>query len=163
MSIYGKTVTLRLREVVAWWPAVDGPVLVVIARDPQRKHRVAYLLSTDLTMTARAVVEAFARRWTIEQLFSVAKNQMGFDSAEVRTERSVLRHAALAMAMVTWVEVWARRRGGKLSAGSFSTKLSAVRRETLTQTIFASGPRGQGSGRIAAAMAELFTIATRAA
>ena len=163
VSIYGKTVTLRLREVVAWWPALECVVKVVITRDPERKERVAYLVSTDLTMTAQEVVEAFARRWTIEQLFSVAKNQMGFDSAEVRTERSVVRHAALAMAMVTWVEVWASRGGTKLPARSFSTKLMAARRATVMKTIFASGLRRKGSRRIAWTMAELFTTATRAA
>ena len=163
VSIYGKTVTLRLREVVAWWPALECVVKVVITRDPERKERVAYLVSTDLTMTAQEVVEAFARRWTIEQLFSVAKNQMGLDSAEVRTERSVVRHAALTMAMVTWVEVWASRCGGKVAGRSFSAKLTAARRETLTQTIFASGPRRKGSRRIACTLAELFITATRAA
>jgi hypothetical protein len=163
VSIYGKTVTLGLREMVVWWPALECRVLVVITRDPQRKERVAYLVTTDLTMTAKEVVEMFARRWTIEQLFSVAKNQMGFDSAEVRTERSVMRHAALTMAMVTWVEVWASHRGGKVAGRSFSAKLSAARRETLTQTIFASGLRRKGSRRIAWTMAELFTTATRAA
>ena len=163
VSIYGKTVTLRLREVVAWWPALECVVKVVIARDPQRKERVAYLVSTDLTMTAQEVAEAFARRWTIEQLFSVAKNQMGFDSAEVRKERSVMRHAALTMAMVTWLEVWARRCGPNLSAKPFSAKLSAVRQETVMKTIFASGLRSKGSRRIACTLAELFTTATRAA
>ena len=93
----------------------------------------------------------------------MAKNQMGFDSAEVRTERSVVRHAALAMAMVTWVEVWASRGGRKLPARSFSAKLTAARRETLMQTIFASGLRRKGSRRIACTLAELFTTATRAA
>jgi hypothetical protein len=163
VSIYGKTVTLRLRVLEAWWPALECAVKVVIARDPRRKERVAYLVTTDLTMTAREVVEAFARRWTIEQLFSVAKNQMGLDSAEVRTERSVVRHAALTMAMVTWVEVWAQRSGGNLSARPFSAKLAAVRQETVMSTIFASGPRRKGSRRIACTLAELFTTATRAA
>jgi len=163
LSIYGQTVTLELREVTAWWPAVEGVVKVVITRDPRRPKRVAYLVTTDVTMTATAVVEAFAKRWTIEQMFSVAKNQMGFDSAEVRQERSVLRHAALTMAMVTWVEVWARRSGRKISPRSFSAKLEAVRRETVTSAIFASGPRRKGSREMASAFADLFTTATRAA
>ena len=75
----------------------------------------------------------------------------------------MLRHAALAMAMVTWVEVWARRFGGKVCTRPFSAKLEAVRRETLMSTIFASGPRRKGSRRIACAFAELFTTATRVA
>jgi len=161
--IYGKTVTLRLREVVAYWPAVGRVVKVVITRDPKRPRRIAYLMTTDLAMTAVGVVETFARRWTIEQLFSVAKNQMGFDSAEVRKERSVLRHAALSMAMVTFVEVWAHRFRSRLRPKSFSAKLAAAREEAIKQTIFASGPRRKGSGRITARLAELFSTATRAA
>jgi hypothetical protein len=135
------------------------------------------LLQEDLAMTAVGVVEMFARRWTIEQLFSVAKNQMGFDSAEVRKERSVLRHAALSMAMVTFpgasapdfgparcagVEVWGSR-FRHLASKTFSAKLTAAREEAVKQTIFASGPRRRGSGRIAGVVAELFSTATRAA
>jgi len=163
LSIHGKTVTLRLREVVAYWPAVGRVVKVVITRDPKRRKRTAYLMTTDLAMSAAQVVETFARRWTIEQLFSVAKNQMGFDSAEVRTERSVRRHAALSMAMVTFVDVWARVSGGHLGPKPFSAKLAAAREETVKETLFASGPRRKGSGRIAGAVAELFSTATRAA
>ena len=163
VAIYGKTVTLRLREVVAWWPPLGCEVKVVIAGDPKRPKRVAYLVTTDLAMTAVEVVEAFSRRWTIEQMFSVAKNQVGFDSAEVRKERSVVRHAALALAMITWVEVWTRRFRRHLSARPFAAKLSAVREEAVMQTIFASGPRRKGSREIAAALAGLFSTATRAA
>ncbi len=163
VSIYGRTVTLRVREVVAYWPAVGRVVKVVITRDPKRPKRRAYLMTTDLAMTAVGVVEMFARRWTIEQLFSVAKNQMGFDSAEVRKERSVRRHAALSMAMVTFVEVWAHVSGGHLDAKPFSAKLAAVREEAVKETLFASGPRRKGSGRIAGVVAELFSTVTRAA
>lgn len=163
VAIYRKTVTLRLREVVAWWPPLACEVKVVITRDPKRPKRVAYLVTTDLALGAVEVVEAFAHRWTIEQMFSVAKNQLGFDSAEVRKERSVLRHAALALAMITWVEVWARRFRRPLSARPFAAKLAAVREEAVMQTIFASGPRRQGSREIAGALATLFSAATRAA
>jgi hypothetical protein len=149
--------------VVAWWPPLGCEVKVVITRDPNRPKRVAYLVTTDLALGAVEVVEAFAHRWTIEQMFSVAKNQLGFDSAEVRKERSVLRHAALALAMITWVEVWARRFRRPLSARPFAAKLAAVREEAVMQTIFASGPRRQGSREIAGTLATLFSPATRAA
>jgi SRSO17 transposase len=163
VAIYGKTVTLRLREVVAYWPPLGCAVKVVITRGPKRRKRIAYLMTTDLALSAVAVVEQFARRWTIEQLFSVAKNQMGFESAEVRKERSVLRHAALTMALVTFVEVWARRFGDRLGSKPFSAKLAAVREEAVTQTIFASGPRRTGSRRISSLLGQLFTVATKAA
>lgn len=163
VAIYGKTVTLRLREVVAWWPALSCAVKVVITRDPKRPKRVAYLMTTDLSLTAVEVVEAFAHRWTIEQMFSVAKHQVGFDSAEVRKERSVRRHAALALAMITWVEVWTRLFRRSLSARPFAAKLAALREEAVKQTVFASGPRRKGSREIAGTLATLFSAATRAA
>ena len=163
VAIYGKTVTLRLRELVAWWPPLACAVKVVIARDPKRPKRVAYLVTTDLSLTAVEVVEAFSRRWTIEQMFSVAKNQLGFDSAEVRKERSVMRHAALALAMITWVEVWTRTYRRPLSARPFAAKLAAVREEAVMQTIFASGPRRKGLREMAGTLAALFSAATRAA
>jgi len=163
VAIYGKTVTLALREVVAWWPPLQCEVKVVITRDPKRPKRVAYLMTTDLSLAGVAVVEAFARRWTIEQMFSVAKNQVGFDSAEVRKERSVRRHAALALALITWVEVWTRKFRPSLSARPFAAKLAAAREDAVMQAVFASGPRRKGSREIAAALAGLFSAATRAA
>ena len=74
-----------------------------------------------------------------------------------------MRHAALSMAMVTFVEVWAHLFRRHLGSKPFSAKLAAAREEVVTQTIFASGPRRKGSGRIAGVVAELFSTATRAA
>jgi hypothetical protein len=163
VAIYGRTVTLLLREFVAAWPALGGVVKVVITRDPRRAGRVAYLMTTDLGLSAVEVVERFARRWTIETLFAAAKNQLGLDSAEVRLERSVKRHAALCLALATWTEVWAHRERPRLRARSFATKLAALREDTVKQTIFASGPRTQDSRRIAAGLATLYATATSAA
>jgi len=163
VRIYRKTVTLRLRQVVAWWPPLECEVKVVITRDPRRPKRVAYLVTTDLGMSAVEVVEAFARRWTIEQMFSVAKNQLGFDSAEVRKERSVRRHAALCLALVTFVEVWAYGVKARFRARPFSAKLTALREETVEETIFAYAPRRRGLREMAGTLAQLFSTATRAA
>lgn len=162
VNIYGKTVRLDLREVVAYWPATGTVVKVVIVRDPQRRRRVTYLTTTDLTMSPRDVVEFFARRWSIEQLFSVAKNQMGLDSAEVRKERAVIRHAAICMAIITWVEVWAHRFCRPKRVATFAQKLAALRTDTITETIFASGPRTKGTREMANGIGKLFTIATQA-
>lgn len=163
VTIYGKSVSLLVRELVAYWPAVDRVVKVVITRDPRRSKRLAYLLTTDLQLTAIGVIEAFAQRWTIEQLFSVAKLQMGLDTAEVRKPRAVVRHAALCMALITWTEVWTRKAKPKLWPRTFAAKLSALRAETISKTVFSSGPRDRGSRRIARGIASIFTNATSAA
>lgn len=161
--VYGQRVTFRVREVRAYWPALLLPVQIVIARDPRHPRRYAYLVTTDLSLSAKQVVEAFARRWTIEQLFSVAKEQMGLDSAEVRSPRSVVRHAALAMAMITWVEVWFRRSHADAGARSFSYKLAALRAQSVKETIFASVCPSRQTRAIVARVAQLLATATRAA
>ena len=163
VSIYGKEVDLLVREFEAYWPALQRVIKVVITRDPRRPKRRAYLFSTDIRMLASEIVESFAQRWSIEQLFSVAKTQMGLDSAEVRKERAVVRHATLCMALITWTEVWAYRRHPASWARSFTQKLAWLRAETITSTVFASGPRTRGSRRIAQGLGELFTRATSAA
>jgi hypothetical protein len=41
VAIYGKTVTLRLREVVAWWPPLACEVKVVITREIRGRFLMA--------------------------------------------------------------------------------------------------------------------------
>lgn len=163
VAIYGTMVTLLVREVVAYWKPVGAAVKIVITRDPKHPGRFAYLMTTNLSLSAPEVIELFARRWTVEQLFSTMKTQLGLDSAEVRTEKSVRRHAALTVAMATWVEVWAWRRGALLRARSFSTKIGALRQAIVTNVIFDSSPRGMRSRRVSRGVASLFAAATSAA
>jgi len=163
VAMYGTEVQLHVCEILAWWPPLRRSIKVVISRDPRNARRVAYLWTTDLTLSAHEVVELFARRWSIEQLFSVAKLQLGLDSAEVRKERSVLRHAALCMALATWVEVWMHRFRPRAHVASFSTKLALLREDTIKQTIFASGPRSERSRRNAQDLARMVSVVTMAA
>ena len=163
VTIYGKSVELLLREFEAYWPALKCVIKVVITRDPRRPVRRAYLVSTDRRLSALEIVESFAQRLTIEQLFAVAKNQMGLDTAEVRKERAVLRHATPCMALITWTEIWAYRINPLTWTRSFAQKLASLRAETVTSTVFASGPRGRGSRRIARGLGDLFTSATSVA
>jgi hypothetical protein len=162
VAIYGKTVTLLVREIEAYWMPVRAVVKVVITRDPKNPRRVAFLMTTDLARTAQAVVEEFGHRWTVEQLLSVLKVQLGLDSAEVRQEKSVRRHAALTLALATWLEIWAWQKSTLLRARSFATKLAALRQEVVTRALFESTPRTTRSRRIAKGVASLFATATGA-
>lgn len=162
-AIYGKTVTLLVREIEAYWAPLDAVVKIVITKDPRNSKRVAYLMTTNLALTAVAVIEAFGKRWSIEQLFSTMKANLGLGSAEVRTQRSVRRHAALTVAMTTWIEVWAWGKSTLLHARSFSTKIAALRQDIVTRIVFESTPRTTRSRRIARGVASLFSAATSVA
>lgn len=138
--IYGKCVTLEVKSFEAWWPKADAKLRVVIVHDPAGKRKPCYLSSTDLSLTPLAIIERFALRWTIEQMFSDAKLLMGLDSAEVRAANSVVRHASITFALVAWVRVWAAQRLATLKnpPTSFATQLTELRGTLMAHTIFMS-------------------------
>jgi len=142
VQIYGKRVRLKIKSFVAWWPKAGVQIRVVIARDLAGKRKPCFLSSTDLDLTPVQIIERFALRWSIEQLFADAKLTMGLDSAEVRSPNSVLRHAIFTFALVTWARVWAKKCLARLARPptSFAGQLSELRGDLLGQTIFASIP-----------------------
>jgi hypothetical protein len=163
VAAYGKQVTFLVRELLAHWVTASCVIKVVITQDPRNPGRFAYLSSTDTNLSATQILELFARRWSIEQLFSVCKNQLGFDSAEVRHERSVTRHAALTMALATWVEVATFRASPRRAQASFSHKLGWLREQAVASMILGTSPRTSRNRRVSRGLAALFSTATRVA
>lgn len=157
VQIYGKRVRLKIKSFDAWWPKAAVKIRVVIARDPAGKRKPCFLSSTDLELTPIQIIERFALRWPIEQLFADAKLLMGLDSAEVRTANSVLRHAILTFALVTWVRLWAKKCLSRLThrPTSFAGQLCELRGDLLGQTIFTAFPGGKLSKRISEDLARL--------
>ena len=157
VHIYGKDVNLMIKSFDAWWPKAGVKLRVVITKDPRGRRKPCYLSSTDLSMSPSTIIERFALRWSIEQLFSDAKLLMGLDSAEVRKENSVLRHAIFTFALMTWVRVWAQQALAKEHnpPTSFSGQLGLLRGALMTSTISHSIPGGQLSKRNSEALAQL--------
>lgn len=147
VHIYGKCVDLAIKSFDAWWPKAGVKLRVVIVRDQEGKRKPCYLSSTDLSFTPTEIIETFALRWPIEQLFSDAKSLLGLDSAEVRTRNSVTRHAIFTFALATWVRIWASISLSKLPSPptSFAGQLAELRRDILRQTIIAAIPDGKVS------------------
>lgn len=157
VPMYRKRVTLKIKSFDVWWPKAGMKIRVVITRDPEGKRKPCFLSSTDLTLTPEAIIERFARRWPIEQLFADAKVLMGLDSAEVRARNSVQRHALFTFALVTWVRVWAKKHMAAWANPpvSFAGQLSELRGGLMKQTIFASIPGRKLSARNSAELAWL--------
>lgn len=157
VHIYGKDVTVKVKTFDAWWPKAGVKLRVVIVRDPDFKRKPCFLSSTDLTTIPKDIIETFSLRWSIEQLFSDAKNIVGFDSTEVRSPKSVVRHGVFSFAVVAMVRLWALKRLSreKKQPTSFAGQLSFLRRELIVETIFSSQAPKPGSRRNAEALAQL--------
>lgn len=169
VQIYRSHVRLLVQVFDAWWPTCGQKLRVVVVRDPRGKHRTSFLSSTDRTLSAEQIIERFARRWPIEQLFADVKLHLGLDTAELRHPRSVVRHAALTFALATWVHVAhyivAIRRQAKAEEKlasapvSFRHKLQQLRSELAKKLIFPGCLRATRSLRNSTAVADLFATA----
>ena len=101
-------VPLRPAEQEGW---VHG---LLLRRHPERTDEVAYYLThapTDTPLAER--VRAAGARWSIDDLFKLAKGQVGLDHYEVRSWHGWYRHITLALLALTVLTVGARKKGGR--------------------------------------------------
>jgi DDE superfamily endonuclease len=108
VTVYGRSVTTQVRPVRAlWYTALrDHPVQIVLVRDPTGKRRDEAFFCTDPTATARFILEAYARRWTLEVTFHDAKQFLGFAAPQCQTPRAVQRTAPFALLVYDLVLLW---------------------------------------------------------
>jgi SRSO17 transposase len=89
---------------------------VLARRHPERPEEVAHYLTYGPTDTPLAELARVAgARWSIDDLFKLAKGQVGLDQYEVRSLRGWYRHVTLAMLALAALTVGARKKGGRLA------------------------------------------------
>jgi hypothetical protein len=133
-----------------WFKSGQGLVAVlwVWVRDCTGTHRDEYFFTTDVTMTAAAVLETYTGRWNIETTFQEMRAYLGLETTRGRGEKTVLRVAPCLFGLYTVVALLygelpaSYRRLRVLSwAGkqdvSFSEAITAVRRWLWVQWVFA--------------------------
>lgn len=91
----------------------DGWVhTALIRRHPVRTEEVAYYLVYAPVDTAlMEIVRAAGTRWTIEEVFKLAKGQVGLDHYEVRSWHGWHRHITLALVALAALAVGVAKRG----------------------------------------------------
>jgi SRSO17 transposase len=72
------------------------------------------------------VVRAVGARWTIEEVFELAKGRVGLDQYEVRSWRGWHRHATLALLALAALAVGAAKKGLPPPASCRSASLSCT-------------------------------------
>lgn len=90
-----------------WWKVAKGRLLqVVIVRDPAGKEKDDFFFTTDLSMKPGRVVELYAARWAIEEVFREGKQLAGFADVQGWSPRSVERQAPFALLTLSLVKAW---------------------------------------------------------
>lgn len=143
----------RRVEVVAgrgWWYKGGRPLVPVrwaFVHDRDGTHRDEYFFTTDVTMGARAVIEAYTGRWNIETTFQEARSYLGLETTRGRARNTVLRAEPGLLALYTlavwlYVELPPRYRRARAVAWlgksdvTFSDAITAVRRYLWVEGVF---------------------------
>jgi hypothetical protein len=133
-----------------WYQSGQGLVLLrwVFVHDLTGTHRDEYFMTTDVTMTAREVIETYVGRWNEETTFEEMRSYLGLETTRGWKERTVLRAAPCLFGLYSVVAClysqlprrYARERAveydGKTDV-TFSDAITAVRRWLWLQWVFA--------------------------
>jgi hypothetical protein len=130
-----------------WYKGGQGlvPIRWVFVRDLEGTHRDEYFFTTDLGLTAEAVIGHYAGRWNLETTFQESRAHLGLGTTRGRCRPTVLRAAPCLLGLYAVVAVLYHalpdgQRGRQVSwpgkAGvTFSDALCAVRRWLWAQAV----------------------------
>jgi hypothetical protein len=115
---------------------------VCVLGDPKRDREDAFFFSSDPTMSAVRIIQAYARRWNIEVLFEESRALLGLETTRHWCRQSVLRVMPILLGLFTavvllWRELPETRRKVIATATpcyikrsiTFADVLAALRRE----------------------------------
>lgn len=109
-SVYGSHVVKRVKTFLATHRTFGGAIRVVIVKE---KTGPQFFYCTDTTASVRAIIEAFADRAAIEQVFHDVKEVWGSGQQQVRNVWTNIAVWHLNLWMHTLSELWAWRRSAK--------------------------------------------------
>ena len=149
--LYGRRVRVWCKSCTALWcNSAGGRLLrVVVVRDPSGRRKDDCFFSTDLSLSAKAILELFAMRWPLEVAFYNAKQFLGLEDSQNRTPQAVRRTAPMALYLHTLVILWFAEQGHfdaaayrrahpwcpKKRTPSFADMLSCLRKASLKESI----------------------------
>jgi hypothetical protein len=108
VTIYGRAVTTHVFTCRALWYAAlrDHPIRIVVVRDPSGHRTDEAFFCTDATVPPTFVLEAYARRWTLEVTFHDAKQFLGLEDPQGQTPLAARRTAPMALIVYALVVLW---------------------------------------------------------
>ena len=113
VTLYERRVRVWYKTCTALWYNSAGTRLlrIVVVHDPSGRRKDDCFFSTDLSLSARAILELFAMRWPLEVAFYNAKQFLGLQDPQNRTPLAVQRTAPLALYLHTLVILWFAEHG----------------------------------------------------
>ncbi|MBI3967157.1 MAG: hypothetical protein HY329_16105 [Chloroflexi bacterium] len=90
-----------------WYGALrDQPIRIALVRDPSGHRGTEAFFCTDLSTDAGFVLEAYARRWSLEVTFHDTKQALGLADPQCQAPQAVQRTAPFAFLVYDLVLLW---------------------------------------------------------
>ncbi len=105
---YGRRIKLQVHQFTALWYHSAGPepLTVVLCRDPAGKYSDTVFFDTDLTASAKEIIERYAARFSIEITNRETKQILGSQDPQCRKHNSVIRAPMFAYWAYSFVVLW---------------------------------------------------------
>ena len=120
LNVYGQEHEIQYREKVVLARFLSGnKVLAIWTQFPDPKggwRKPCVLVSTDATMTAEQVIQAYALRWPIEPMFNDLKNSWGLSEAWQQTRQVLHRWVHLTQIGFGLLQLASLRSGKQLGS-----------------------------------------------
>lgn len=105
-------VTVKGKEYRAY--TYEGPIakienaLVVISYevDGNSFKKPIFLISTDIELDVRTIIEYYSKRWTVETNYKYLKVNLGFDKYKVRSLLSIERYFLIVFLAINFLEIF---------------------------------------------------------
>jgi len=152
VTVYGKTVTVRVLVMDALWYFVGKSEMMrlVLVRGFPGHARDDVFVCTEETTSPAHIIETFALRWSLEVTFHDAKGKFGFEEPQNRNDRAVERTAPMALWCYSLTVLWYLTTGQNLSASrtasvlpwytkaapTFADMLATLRRASWAERLF---------------------------
>jgi hypothetical protein len=139
-----------------WYQSGKGAIKIKwgFVRDLTGTHRDEYFYTTDLSMSAKQVVEIYGGRWNIETTFQEMREHLGLETTRGWSRQTVLRMAPCLFCLYTVVVIffdtmpWSNEHirlkqwiGKKQT--TFADMIASVRRYLWMEWVFAWVPGGE--------------------
>jgi hypothetical protein len=151
----GKTKVEVTTGTTVWYHSGKAPVPLrwVLVRDPLGRFQTRALLSTDVSQSAREIVQLFTRRWQVEVTFEETRAPLGVETQRQWNSKAIQRTTPVLLGLFSMVTLMAheleqqapgtvRPRGSAWydkGRVSFSDALAGVRERLWEQSFQLSG------------------------
>ena len=97
-----------VHQFTALWyhSAGQDPLSLVLCRDPNGKYADTVFFDTDVTASAKDIIQGYGARWSIEVTNRETKQLLGAAEPQCRKEQSVIRTPMFAYWSYSFVVLW---------------------------------------------------------